>query len=152
MTSRLTDVPGSSRYVRHSVVAYSNEVKTEVLHVAPVLLEAHGAVSEPVARAMAEGMRDIARADIGVGITGIAGPEGGTPAKPVGTVAVAIATADETRSRLFRFFGEREVVKFHASQAGLDMVRRLLQGHPSDAATAPSTLASSPPPARPASS
>lgn len=152
MMSRLTDVPGSSRYVRHGVVAYANEVKTAVLRVAPALLEAHGAVSEPVARAMAEGMRDVAHADIGVGITGVAGPDGGTPAKPVGTVAVAVAAAGETRSRLFRFFGERELVKFQASQAGLDMVRRLLQGHPSVPATPPSTLASSPSTDRPASS
>jgi nicotinamide-nucleotide amidase len=150
MTSRLTDVPGSSRYVRHGVVAYANEVKTSMLRVAPALLEAHGAVSEPVARAMAEGMRDLAHADIGVGITGIAGPDGGTPAKPVGTVAVAVAAGGETRSRLFRFFGERELVKFQASQAGLDMVRRLLQGHAT--APAPGTLASPPSTDRPASS
>ena len=143
LTSRLTDVPGSSRYVRHGVVAYANDVKMTVLRVPPALLEAHGAVSEPVARSMAEGMRAIAGADIGVGITGIAGPDGGTPAKPVGTVAVAVATAGESRSRLFRFFGERELVKFQASQAGLDMVRRVLQGHPSVPA-APSTLASPP--------
>jgi nicotinamide-nucleotide amidase len=151
MMSRLTDVPGSSRYVRHGVVAYANEVKTAVLRVAPSLLEAHGAVSEPVARAMAEGMREVAGADVGVGITGIAGPDGGTPEKPVGTVAVAVATAGETRSRLFRFFGERALVKFQASQAGLDMVRRLLQGHPSAQTAPPSTLASPPSTDRPAS-
>ena len=152
MTSRLTDVPGSSRYVRHAVVAYANDVKTAVLGVAPALLEAHGAVSEPVARAMAEGMRQVSRADIGVGITGIAGPDGGTPAKPVGTVAVAVATAAQTRSRLFRFHGERELVKFQASQAGLDMVRRMLQGHPSGPGAAPGTLASPSSTDRPASS
>jgi nicotinamide-nucleotide amidase len=152
LTSRLTDVPGSSRYVRHAVVAYANEVKTQVLHVSPSLLEAHGAVSEPVARAMAEGMRQVAGADIGVGVTGIAGPDGGTPAKPVGTVAVAVASAGETRSRLFRFFGERELVKFQGSQAGLDMVRRLLQGHPSAPGAPAGTLTSPPPPDRPASS
>lgn len=149
LTSRLTDVPGSSRYVRHAVVAYANEVKIRVLHVDAALLEAHGAVSEPVARAMAEGMRLISGADLGVGITGIAGPDGGTPAKPVGTVAVAVTAAGETRSRLYRFHGERELVKFQASQAGLDMVRRLLQGHPP--AAAPGTLASSPSTDRPAS-
>jgi nicotinamide-nucleotide amidase len=136
LTSRLTDVPGSSRYVRHAVVAYANEVKTAVLGVPPALLETHGAVSEPVARAMAEGIRALAGADIGVGITGIAGPDGGTPAKPVGTVAVSVAAAGETRSRLFRFFGER-------------MVRRLLQGHPW--APSASTLATSPPADRPPS-
>ncbi len=73
--------------------------RRRVLRVPPALLEAHGAVSEPVARAMAEGMRAIADADIGVGITGIAGPDGGTPAKPVGTVAVAVATAGRDADR-----------------------------------------------------
>ena len=105
MTSRLTDVPGSSRYVRHARRGL-RERRQDVGAAAwrPALLEAHGAVSEPVARAMAEGMRAVAGADIGVGITGIAGPDGGTPAKPVGTVAVAVAEpAASTRSRMFRF-------------------------------------------------
>jgi nicotinamide-nucleotide amidase len=127
VTSRLTDVPGSSRYVGTSVVAYANGAKTALLGVAPALIEAHGAVSEPVAIAMADGIRARAGADLGLGITGIAGPGGGSPEKPVGTVAVALATADGTRARTFRFFGEREAVKFQASQAALDMVRRHLQ-------------------------
>ena len=152
MTSRLTDVPGSSRYIRHAVVAYANDVKTKVLGVDPALLEAHGAVSEQVARAMAEGIRAVAGADFGVGITGIAGPDGGSPAKPVGTVAVAVADAGGTRSRMFRFHGERDLVKFQASQAGLDMVRRVLQGHPSAPGSAAGTLATPPPTARPGSS
>jgi len=151
MTSRLTDVPGSSRYVRHAVVAYANDVKTTVLGVDPALLEAHGAVSEQVACAMAEGIRAVAGADFGVGITGIAGPDGGTPAKPVGTVAVAVAEPRGTRSRMFRFHGERDLVKFQASQAGLDMVRRVLQGHPSAPGSAAGTLATPPSTARPAS-
>jgi nicotinamide-nucleotide amidase len=126
ITSRLTDVPGSSRYVDESVITYSNEAKTELLGVAPELMAAHGAVSEPVALAMADGMRARARADIGIGVTGIAGPTGGTPEKPVGTVVVAVTTSGDRRCRTFRFFGEREMVKFQASQAALDMVRRLL--------------------------
>ncbi|MGH9254366.1 MAG: competence/damage-inducible protein A [Vicinamibacterales bacterium] len=126
ITSRLTDVPGSSRYVERSVIAYANAVKTELLGVAPALIDAHGAVSEPVALAMAEGIRARATADVGIGVTGIAGPGGGTPDKPVGTVAVGAATAGFSRSRLFRFVGDREQVKFQASQAALDMVRRML--------------------------
>jgi len=126
LTSRLTDVPGSSRYVQEAVVAYANETKVRMLGVPAELIAVHGAVSEPVARAMAEGVRALAGVGIGVGITGIAGPDGGTPDKPVGTVAVAVAAAQGTRARVFRFHGERELVKFQAAQAGLDMVRRLL--------------------------
>jgi PncC family amidohydrolase len=126
ITSRLTDVPGSSRYVVRGIVAYTNESKVELLGVAPTLIDEHGAVSEPVAKAMAEGVRVRAATAVGVGVTGIAGPGGGTPQKPVGTVAVAAAAADLVRSRLFRFIGDREHIKFQASQAALDMVRRML--------------------------
>jgi nicotinamide-nucleotide amidase len=126
ITSRLTDVSGSSRYVDQSIITYSNEAKIELLGVPPALLKEHGAVSEPVALAMADGMRVRARADVGVGVTGIAGPTGGTPEKPVGMVVIAVVTAAERRSRTFRFYGERELVKFQASQSALDMVRRLL--------------------------
>jgi nicotinamide-nucleotide amidase len=127
ITSRLTDVPGSSRYVRHSVVAYSNDAKTGLLGVSAELIAEHGAVSEQVALAMADGIRAQATVDVGVGVTGIAGPDGGTPEKPVGTVAIAAVTAAATRSRVFRFPGDREQVKFQASQAALDMVRRMLR-------------------------
>jgi len=127
LTSRLTDVPGSSRYVDRGVIAYANDAKIALLGVPPALIEEHGAVSEPVAQAMAHGMRASARVDIGVGVTGIAGPGGGTPEKPVGTVAVAaVGPGSAIRSRLFRFVGDRELVKFQASQAALDMVRRML--------------------------
>ena len=126
IASRLTDVPGSSRYVDQAVVVYSNEAKTELLGVSPDLLREHGAVSEPVAMAMAEGIKTRARAGVGVGVTGIAGPTGGTPEKPVGTVVVSAVTDTDKRVRTFRFFGEREQVKFQASQAALDMVRRML--------------------------
>ena len=126
ITSRLTDVPGSSAYVERSVVSYSNAAKTDLLGVPAELIAADGAVSEPVALAMADGLRSRARVDVGVGVTGIAGPGGGTPEKPVGTVAIATVTASATRARLFRFHGERDQVKFQASQAALDMVRRML--------------------------
>ena len=94
------------------------------------MIAEHGAVSETVALAMADGIRSRAGVGVGVGVTGIAGPTGGTPQKPVGTVAVAAVTARATRSRVFRFSGEREQVKFQASQAALDMVRRMLLASP----------------------
>ncbi|HEY1303092.1 MAG TPA: competence/damage-inducible protein A [Vicinamibacterales bacterium] len=126
ITSRLTDVPGSSRYVDASIVTYSNDSKHDLLGVPSALIERHGAVSEPVAIAMADGIRRRAPADIGVGVTGIAGPSGGTPEKPVGTVVIAVATASDQRVRTFRFHGERAQVKFQAVQSALDMVRRML--------------------------
>ena len=126
LSSRLTDIEGSSRYVERGVVAYANEAKVSLLGVPRELIDEHGAVSEPVALAMAEGVRAGAMVDIGVGVTGIAGPGGGTADKPVGTVAIAAVIPGTTRSRLFRFAGHRDQVKFQASQAALDMVRRLL--------------------------
>jgi PncC family amidohydrolase len=89
------------------------------------LFDEHGAVSEPVAVALAEGVRERTGASLGLGITGIAGPGGGTPDKPVGTVAIALSGSEiETRVRTFSFFGGRPQVKFQATQAALDMVRR----------------------------
>lgn len=126
VTSRLTDVSGSSRYVVQGIVAYANEAKTNLLGVPAALIAEHGAVSEAVAAAMADGARLRAAVEVGVGVTGIAGPGGGSPGKPVGTVAIAASTAAASRSRTFRFHGEREQVKFQASQAALDMVRRML--------------------------
>ena len=93
IASRLTDVPGSSRYVERGIVSYSNLAKTELLGVSEALLKAHGAVSEPVAKAMAEGIRSRSGVDIGIGVTGIAGPDGGTAEKPVGMVCIAAAAA-----------------------------------------------------------
>ncbi len=128
--ARLTEVPGSSDYVDRGVVVYSNQSKTDLLGVPPLLIAAHGAVSEPVAEAMASGMVRSAGADLAVGVTGVAGPTGGTPEKPVGMVAIAAAWARngtiETRVRTFNFVGGREMVRFQASQAALDMVRRWL--------------------------
>jgi nicotinamide-nucleotide amidase len=126
VSSRITDVPGSSRYFRQAVVAYANEAKTELLGVPVDLLRAHGAVSEPVALAMADGIRARAGADLAIGVTGIAGPDGGSPEKPVGMVVIAVVTATARRVQVFRFWGEREQVKFQAAQSALDMARRLL--------------------------
>ncbi|MDO8681782.1 MAG: competence/damage-inducible protein A [Acidobacteriota bacterium] len=124
-TSRLTDIPGSSDYVERSVVAYSNRSKVELLGVGEALIAEHGAVSEPVAVAMATGIRDRAGAAVGVGITGIAGPGGGSEHKPVGTVCIAVAGRD-TRVRTFRFPGGREMVKALSANTAIDMLRRLL--------------------------
>jgi nicotinamide-nucleotide amidase len=126
LASRLTDVPGSSEYVDRGVVCYSNRAKTELAGVPHALLSDHGAVSEPVAQAMAEGIRSRAGTNVGVGITGIAGPGGGTPEKPVGTVAVAVAVDDELRVRTFQFVGGRDMVKFQAAQSALNMTRLML--------------------------
>ena len=128
LSSRLTDVPGSSAYMQQGVVCYTNESKTQWLGVPAALIEEHGAVSEPVAKAMAAGVREKTAADIGVGITGIAGPGGGTKEKPVGTVAISVATPGEQRVRTFQFFGGRDMVKFQSTQAALNMIRLMLSG------------------------
>jgi nicotinamide-nucleotide amidase len=127
LTSRLTDVAGSSAYVRASVVAYAYEDKTSLLGVPRETIETHGAVSEPVAVAMAEGIRDRTGADVAVAITGIAGPGGGTEKKPVGTVVIAvIVPGAPVYVRTYAFMGGRAMVKFQATQAALDRVRRML--------------------------
>jgi competence/damage-inducible protein CinA-like protein len=127
LTSRLTDVAGSSDYVRASVVAYSNEAKETLLGVPHDTLVAQGAVSEPVALAMADGIRSRTGADVAVSITGIAGPGGGSPQKPVGTVVIAVLVPGQPADvRTHTFFGDRLQVKFHSSQAALDRVRRML--------------------------
>ena len=127
LLSRLTDVPGSSEYVAGGVVVYSNALKTSLAGVADALIEAHGAVSEPVAAALADGVRDRTGADLGLGITGIAGPGGATPLKPVGTVVIALSgSAVSSRVRTFSLFGGRPQIKFQATQTALDMVRRAL--------------------------
>ena len=130
LASRLTDVPGSSDYVDRGVVCYSNRSKTDLAGVAEPVIAEHGAVSEPVARAMAEGIRSRAGTRIGIGITGIAGPGGGTPEKPVGTVAVAVAVDEEIRVRTFQFIGGREMVKFQAAQSALNMTRLMVLRQP----------------------
>jgi PncC family amidohydrolase len=126
VASRLTDVAGSSDYVLGGVVAYANHVKTALLRVPEQMIADYGAVSEPVASAMAEGARERTGASIGVGVTGIAGPAGGTPTKPVGTVAIAVSSSAGARVRTYQFRGSRTQIKFQASQSALDMVRRLL--------------------------
>jgi nicotinamide-nucleotide amidase len=127
LASRLTDVPGSSAYVDRGVICYSNQSKAELLGVPDALIREHGAVSEAVADAMADGISALARTNVSVGVTGIAGPDGGTPDKPVGTVAIAVLVNGTRRTRTFRFVGGRDVVKFQAAQAALDMLRLMIQ-------------------------
>jgi nicotinamide-nucleotide amidase len=127
MMARLTDVPGSSAYVAGGVVSYSNALKTGLLGVPDRLLQEFGAVSEPVAVALAEGVKSLTAANVAVSITGIAGPGGGTSEKPVGTVSIAVIIGTgRAHVRTFRFIGGREMVRFQASQAALEIVRRLL--------------------------
>ncbi len=121
---RLTNVPGISAHLAEGIVAYSNAAKTQRLGVPGELFDAVGAVSEEVARAMAEGVRERAGTDVGVGISGIAGPSGGTPDKPVGTVHVAVATAAGTVHRELALRGSRETIKDRAAKHALNLVRR----------------------------
>jgi len=128
LLSRLTDIPGSSEYVACGIVSYSNQSKVDLLGVDPALIDAHGAVSEPVAQAMAAGIRARSGAEVGIAITGIAGPGGGTEAKPVGTVAIALDTPDAALVRTRRLPGDRDLIRAIAAHATLDMLRRLLTG------------------------
>lgn len=127
---RLTNVAGSSRYVERGVVVYSNQAKEQLLGVPEEMLRAHGAVSAPVAEAMAAGICRMSGSACGIAVTGIAGPDGGTPTKPVGTVFIAAAAPGPDGSRIvvrrFRFPGGREAVKWQSSQAALDLLRRAL--------------------------
>jgi nicotinamide-nucleotide amidase len=127
--ARLTDVPGSSGWVDGGVITYSNALKTVLADVPPALIAEHGAVSEPVALALAAGVRARCNTHVGIGITGIAGPDGGTDAKPVGTVFIALHTPVTVACRHARFVGNRAVVREQSVSAALDMLRLALTGH-----------------------
>jgi len=126
LAQRITEVPGSSKYFIEGVVTYANEAKTRALGVEPILLLEHGAVSAPVAEAMAEGIRKRAGTDFGISITGIAGPGGGSEEKPVGTVFIALASEAGTEHRRFKLPGDRNLIRWRASQAAMEMLRRKL--------------------------
>lgn len=127
---RLTGISGSSDYFQGGVVAYANSVKKSALGVKEETLQEYGAVSEPVAIQMAEGVRDAVEASIGVATTGIAGPMGGTPEKPVGTVWIGYADASETRTHRHHFVEDRSLNKELFASAALDLVRRVLSDTP----------------------
>jgi competence/damage-inducible protein CinA-like protein len=124
LAERLTNVPGSSNYFLGGVVCYSNDLKTSFVDVPAAIIESKGAVSSEVALALADGIRRRAGATLGIGITGIAGPGGGTPEKPVGLVHIGIADERGPRERSMRFPGDRERIRQYATQAALDFVRR----------------------------
>jgi len=127
----LTSVPGSSAYFRGGVMAYSNDVKQQVLNVKPETMATFGAVSEPVAREMAEGAQKMCASTLAVGITGIAGPGGGTPEKPVGTVCFAVVGPGTPRMVTKLFAGNREQVRRAAAYFGLDLARRYFENRKS---------------------
>lgn len=126
VSDRLTDVPGSSRYLILSVVAYHNRAKEELLGVPKEMLRRDGAVSAQVARAMAEGVRRSAGTDVGLAVTGLAGPSGGSPQKPVGLVYLAVADRRQTAIARHQFHGDRLAIKAQAAQMALDVLRRSL--------------------------
>ena len=123
---RLTSISGSSRYFRGGVIVYSNELKTLFAGVHPKLLEEHGAVSREVAVALAQGIRQRCGATLGIGITGIAGPTGGSEEKPVGLVYISLADGDSTQVVEKTFPGDRNRIRWFATQQALDMIRHRL--------------------------
>jgi nicotinamide-nucleotide amidase len=126
ISERLTEVPGSSVYFKEGVVTYSNDAKIRSLGVDAELIRLHGAVSAPVAEAMAEGVRQRADTDFGLSVTGIAGPTGGSEEKPVGLVFIALSDDAHTEHRKMILPGDRHLIRWRASQAALDLLRRRL--------------------------
>ena len=127
---RLTSVPGSSLYFERGIIVYSNKSKAEMLGVEKQTIDSYGAVSDQTVKEMAEGITKIAKTDIGLAVTGIAGPSGGTEDKPVGTVFIGLSVDGKILSGQYCFSGERDRVKLITSEMALDWVRRYLNGHP----------------------
>jgi nicotinamide-nucleotide amidase len=127
LAGRITDVPGSSEYFLEGVVSYSNEAKIDLLGVPKKWIKTHGAVSEQVAGAMASGIRKRAGSTFGIGVTGVAGPGGGSPEKPVGLVYIALADGSQITTRKFIFPGDRQFIRTLSVNAALDMVRRRIK-------------------------
>ncbi|WP_347490907.1 CinA family protein [Desulfoscipio sp. XC116] len=123
----LSDIPGSSRYLAGGVVAYCNELKIQLLGVPRSIIDRHGAVSEQTARSMAEGVKKVAGTSLGLGITGIAGPDGGTDEKPVGLVYIAVAGGNKTVCQRYLFTGRRSEVRSSATDAALHMLWQFAQ-------------------------
>ena len=126
ISHKITTIPGSSEYFLGGVTAYANSMKITYLNVDQTLIETHGAVSEEIARAMAEGIRTRTGADIGLSVTGIAGPDGGTPEKPVGTVFFGLVTADCSRVLQFKFSGSRDQIQEITAFTGMNLIRKYL--------------------------
>jgi nicotinamide-nucleotide amidase len=130
LAKRLTDTPGSSQTFERGWVTYSNEAKMQALGVSPDDLAKHGAVSPPVAEQLARGAREQAGVEVGVGITGVAGPDGGSSEKPVGLVFIGVSSSLGEAVRRYQFTGTRATVRERSAQAALDLVRRQLAGLP----------------------
>jgi nicotinamide-nucleotide amidase len=133
LAKRLTDTPGSSRYFERGFVTYSNASKVELLGVSQAALDQHGAVSEPVAEQMARGAARAAGVEVAISITGIAGPDGGSEEKPVGTVFIGVATPQGDAVRRYRFTGTRAGIRARSAQTALDLLRRRLLDLPLEA-------------------
>ena len=127
VSATLTKLAGSSEWFERGYITYSNEAKTECLDVPAQLIESHGAVSEPVAKAMAEGARINSRSNVAISITGIAGPSGGTIEKPVGTVCFGWATENQTLTKTIHFDGDRQAVRQQATEFALTEFIALLR-------------------------
>jgi nicotinamide-nucleotide amidase len=132
LAKRLTDESGASEYMNAAFVTYANAAKRDLIGVQPETLAMHGAVSEQCAREMAAGARIAARASVGVAVTGIAGPGGGSADKPVGTVWIGVALPGSTHAQKFVFAGDRSEIRERSAQAALDLLRRLLLAHGSN--------------------
>lgn len=127
ISHRITNVPGSSNYYNCSVIAYSNQSKIDTLHVSPQTLKKFGAVSRQTAIEMAQGIKQVSGSDLGLAVTGIAGPGGGTPEKPVGLVYICLASDKSVVCEESRFKGKREEIKSQASEAALQMIKKHVQ-------------------------
>ena len=128
VAKRMTDRPGSSGYCRGGIIAYANDIKSEVLGIESSVLEDQGAVSEAVAEGMARGVAERLDADIGIGVTGIAGPDGGTEEKPVGTVWYAVSYRGDVSASRRVFPGDRQAIRLRATQAVLHKLFKIVTG------------------------
>lgn len=126
VSNLVTDVPGSSVYFMGGITAYSNQSKIDVLKIPERIIQEEGVVSRTCAVAMAQNIRTILHSDIGLGLTGIAGPQGGSTQKPIGSVYIAVTNGEKTICKLFRFEGDRMQVKEKASETSLRMVKEFL--------------------------
>jgi len=123
LADRVTDVPGSSKYFKLGLVTYSDESKINLLGIPPETIKKYGAVSRQTASLMAKNVKDLSGADIGIGISGIAGPAGATKTKPIGLVYIALSDRKKTSCGEFRFLGRRDIIKYKSTQAALNMLR-----------------------------
>src|SRR5262249_16170461 len=128
LANRITNVPGASTVFLAGYICYANQAKVDMLNVDPQMIQKHGAVSEQVARALAEHARTYAKSDYALATTGVAGPSGGSPEKPVGTVYIAAAASGETIAKRLFFPTDRETFKLIATQAALELLRKKLLG------------------------